>query len=224
MGAGSDDSSASVSRRVARENARGIVTQTDAASRQFLQYLADVMVGFRDIEGRKTVVLFSEGFFQDNLTRELEAVAAAAAQSYCVFYAFDLNNRGPAVNEAYASETTLATEIQSRIAPMSTLAVETDGMMVIDASARAGDALNLIAEQAQDYYLIGFTPSEDARLNRGKYRRVSIKSKRAGTRVSARTGYTVTPDRTLADAGRRSIRCSARRSRSRVSRWTTRPT
>ena len=199
---GSDDSSASVTRRVARENATVIVNQTDSSTRQFLQYLADVVTGFRDIEGRKTVVLFSEGFFPDNVTRELETVAAAAAQSYCVFYSFDLNNRGPALNEAYASETTLATEIQSRIAPMSTLAVETDGMLVLDASARTADALNLIAEQAQDYYLVGFTPSDEARLNRGKYRRISIRTKRPGARVSARTGYTVGPDRTLADRRR----------------------
>jgi VWFA-related protein len=193
------EDSASASRLIVRENANTVVTLTDAASRQFLQYLADVVGGFRDIEGRKTVILFSEGFFQDNLTRELETVAAAAAQSYCVFYTFDLNNRGPALNEAYASDTTLATEIQSRIAPMSTLAVETDGMMVLDASARTGDALNVIAEQAQDYYLVGFTPSEDARIKRGQYRRITIKSKRSGTRVSARTGYTLAPDRTMAD-------------------------
>ena len=80
-------------RRVLIENARTIVNQSDAESRQFLQRLADVITQFRDIEGRKTVVLFSEGFFQDNLSRELEAVAAAAAQSYCVFYTFDLNQR-----------------------------------------------------------------------------------------------------------------------------------
>jgi VWFA-related protein len=200
VAAASED--ASVARRVARENARGIISQTDAESRQFLQRLADVIAGFRDIEGRKTVILFSEGFFPDNLTRELETVAAAAAQSYCVFYAFDLNNRGPSVSEAYASETGLATEIQSRIAPMSTLAVETDGMLVLDASARTPEALDLIARQAQDYYLVGFTPSDEARLKRGEYRRITIKTSRPGARVSARTGYTVAPERTLADRRR----------------------
>ena len=197
---GGDD--AALNRRLLQENARAIVHQTDSASRQFLQRLADVIADFRDIEGRKTVVLFSEGFFQDNLSRELEVVAAAAAQSYCVFYPFDLNQRGISTNEPHASETTLATEIQARIAPMATLAVETDGTLVIDASARSDRALDVLARQAQDYYLVGFTPSEEARLNRGKYRRVTIRVKRDGARVSARTGYAVGPELTATDRRR----------------------
>jgi VWFA-related protein len=192
-----------VTRRLLQENARTVVNQSDSATRQFLQRLADVIAGFREIEGRKTVVLFSEGFFQDNLSRELEMVAAAAAQSYCVFYTFDLNQRNNTLGSATVSETTFATEIQSRIAPLSTLALETDGMMVLDASARSGEALDRIADQAQEYYLIGFMPSEEARLNRGKYRRVEVKVRRAGATVSARTGYAVPPDPGALTAGDR---------------------
>jgi VWFA-related protein len=191
-------------RRVLQENARLVINQTDGQSRQFLQRLADVVSGFRDIDGRKTVVLFSEGFYQDNLSRELEAVAAAAAQSYCVFYTFDLNQRTNSLNEGQMSDTVLGSEIQARIAPMATLAVETDGMMVVDAANRVGKALDTLADQAQEYYLVGFVPSDDARLNRGKYRRVSIKVKRPGARVSARTGYAVGPEVTTS-ARRRTI-------------------
>ena len=191
-----------VTRQLLQENARTIVNQTDSASRQFLQRLSDVIVGFREIEGRKTVVLFSEGFFQDNLARELEAVAAAAAQSYSVFHAFDLNQRGISTTEAYASETVLASEVQARVAPMGTLAAETDGSLIVDASARSGDALNTLADQAQDYYLVGFNPSAEARLNRGKYRRVSVRVRRPGARVSARTGYALGPETTRADRRR----------------------
>ena len=192
----------SVTRRLLVENARVIVNQTDGASRQFLQRLADVIAQFRDVEGRKTVVLFSEGFFQDNLSRELEAVAAAAAQSYCVFYTFDLNQRTNPLNEAYASESVRATELQSKIAPLSTLAVETDGMMVVDAGNRSGQALDRIADAAQDYYLVGFTPSDEARASRGNYRRVKVTVTRPGARVSARTGYALAPEPTPTDRKR----------------------
>jgi VWFA-related protein len=191
-----------VTRRVLQENARAIVNQTDSASRQFLQRLADIVAGFRAIEGRKTVVLFSEGFFQENLSRELEAVAAAAAQSYAVFHTFDLNQRGAGLSDGQVADTTPATEIQARIAPLATLAVETDGMMVIDAAARSGEALDTLADQAQEYYLVGFTPSEDAQANRGKYRRVTVKVKRSGARVSARTGYALAPETTVASRRR----------------------
>jgi len=194
----------SASRRALVENARQIVNQTDAMTRQFLQRLADVVAQFRDIEGRKTVVLFSEGFFQENLARELETVAAAAAQSYSVFYTFDLNQRGPSLTETSAPETTQATEIQDRIAPLATLAVETDGMMVVDAGARTQEALDRIADQAQDYYLLGFAPSEAAKAVRGKYQRVAVKVTRPGARVSSRTGYAVGPEQTP-DNKRRAI-------------------
>ncbi len=187
-----------VTRRLLRENARTIVNQSDSDSRQFLQRLADVVAGFRDIDGRKTVVLFSEGFFPDNLSREIESVAAAAAQSYCVFYPFDLNRRGISLDEGLAADTTLATEIHARIAPLGTLAVETGGALVLDAAARP-DALGALADRAQDYYLIGFEPSPEAGAARGKYRRVTVRVKRPGTSVSARTGYTLAPLPTAAD-------------------------
>ncbi len=201
-GRGTANEDMALVRRLLQENARSVVNQSDAESRQFLQRLAELIAEFREIEGRKTVVLFSEGFFQDNLGRELETVAAAAAQSYAVFYAFDLNQRGLPVSEGIAPDTTLALEVQSRIAPLATLAVETDGTMVIDASGRSGQALDAIADQAQDYYLVGFTPSEQARINRGEYQRVTIRVTRPGARVSARTGYALREDTTPADRRR----------------------
>ena len=80
-------------RKVILENARTVVAQADAGSRDTLQRLSDLIAQYRTVEGRKTVVFFSEGFHQANVSRELEQVAAAAAQSYAVFYAFDLNRR-----------------------------------------------------------------------------------------------------------------------------------
>ena len=189
----------SIARRLVRENAQSVVNRTDSESRQLLQRLADVISGFRDIEGRKTVVFFTEGFFQDNLNRELEAVAAAAAQSYSVFYPFDLNQRTPPVNEAFVTETALAGEVQARLAPMGTLAVETDGSLIIDAAGRSSKVLDVLAEQARDYYLVGFEPSQEARADRGKYRRVTLKVKRSGASLSARTGYALPREAIVAD-------------------------
>jgi len=189
----------SIARRLVRENAQSVVNRTDSESRQLLQRLADVISGFRDIEGRKTVVFFTEGFFQDNLNRELEAVAAAAAQSYSVFYPFDLNQRTPPVNEAFVTETALAGEVQARLAPMGTLAVETDGSLIIDAAGRSSKVLDMLAEQARDYYLVGFEPSQEARAHRGKYRRVTLKVKRSGASLSARTGYALPREAIVAD-------------------------
>jgi VWFA-related protein len=177
-------------RRAIQENARTLVAQTDTTSRDFIQRLADLIEQYRTIEGRKIVVLFSEGFHQRNLSRELEQLEAAAADTYSVFYAFDLNRRSD-VLEADAPGTDPGTELQARLEPLGSLASETDGMLLPDASGHLGSALDRIANQAQDYYLVGFVPSVAAAAARGQYRRVSVRVTRPGAHVSARTGYTV---------------------------------
>src|SRR3954469_5668295 len=155
--------SPAVMRKVILENARTIVAQADATSRDVLQRLADLIAQYRLVEGRKTVVFFSEGFHQVNVARELEQVAAAAAQSYAVFYSFDLNRRGTTdLSEQQAPPMNAASEIQARIEPLGSLAIETDGALVTDAASHLDAALDRIADQAQDYYLVGFTPSAGA--------------------------------------------------------------
>src|SRR5579872_1468434 len=76
----------SIQLRLVTENAEVVVKEQDVVSRDFLERLSDLMAEFKNVEGRKTVVLFSEGFHDANVSRELQDVAAAAAQSYSVFY------------------------------------------------------------------------------------------------------------------------------------------
>lgn len=189
-GASRQNEDPGVMRRIVLENARTVVAQADATARDTLQRLADLIAQYRTVEGRKSVVFFSEGFHQHNVSRELEQVAAAAAQSYAVFYAFDLNRRaGTDIAQALTPSTSAANEALARTEPLGSLAAETDGALITDAASHLDSALGRIADQAQDYYLVGFTPSAAALAARGEYRRVSVRVKRPGARVSARTGY-----------------------------------
>src|SRR5437763_10447863 len=86
-------------RRTLTEDARALVTRADGEARRFLVALADLVATLRRVDGRKAVVLFSEGFQTDNVTHELEDVAAAAAQSYSALYAMDLNARAVDVSD-----------------------------------------------------------------------------------------------------------------------------
>ena len=168
-------------RKLIVENARTVVAQADASARDSLQRLADLVEQYRTVEGRKTVVLFSEGFHQRNVSRELEQVAAAAAQSYSVFYAFDLNRRaGTDIAQPLTPSTSAATEALARTEPLGSLAAETDGALILDAASHIDAALARIADQAQDYYIVGFTPSAAAR---GRARRIPA---RLGARETAR--------------------------------------
>jgi VWFA-related protein len=183
-----------------KEDARTVATRADEAARQLLVTLADVVRELAPIEGRKTFVLFSEGFYTDHVTRELEQVAAAAAQAYAVIYSIDLNKREGDLRETEPIGPDQYTEIDSRLASLGSLAVETDGMLLTDASSDPGAALSRIADISQDYYLVGFEPADAS--NRAVYRRVTVRVTRPGARVSTRTGYSFAESAQPADRRR----------------------
>jgi VWFA-related protein len=173
-----------VLRGLLRENAQSIVNRADAGSRAFLAAFADLLRSFRGIDGRKTVLLFSEGFYADNVSRDLEDVAAAAAESYSVIYAFDLNKRAtPADAVAPAND---ATETISRLEPMGSLAAETSGALLKDASVRLDTAFASLQPDDGSYYLLGFEPPAG---QEGAYRRIKVNVRRPGAKVLTRTGY-----------------------------------
>ena len=66
--------------RLVKNNAQTAVDRADADSRALLAMVSDVMDSMSGLEGRKAVLFFSEGFFSDDLSRETERVAAAAAR------------------------------------------------------------------------------------------------------------------------------------------------
>ena len=108
-----------------QEDARRITDIADGESRRVLSQLAEILRPMRAIDGRKSVLLVSEGFNGDRLSREIENVAAAAAQSYSVVYALDINRHeiDAAAEQPIGGDQ--ATDIQDKLTPMGTIAAET---------------------------------------------------------------------------------------------------
>src|SRR5216684_2596842 len=131
-----DNSSDNTFVRAVKENAQTVVAKADGDARRFLLLLTRLMREMRGIEGRKAVVVLSEGFFSDHVARELEDAAAAAAQSYSVVYSLDLNRRGLSPADAAPRGAAQQREEQSRLEPLGSLAVETDGRLFVDAGTR----------------------------------------------------------------------------------------
>ena len=189
-----------VLRRLIQENAQSIVTRADANARRFLLMMSDVLRGLRGIDGRKTILLFSEGFYGANVARELEDVAAAAAETYSVIYAFDLNRRVD-LTAAEPSGGEDAAETQNRIEPLGSLAAETSGALVKDAGVRLTSAFASVLPEDSSYYLIGFEPASPD-VGDSPYRRVKMRIARPGARTISRTGYAVGAAATPADRRR----------------------
>lgn len=190
LGAGSD---AEPYTALVREDAETLVARTEADTRRTLAMLSDLMRQMRPVEGRKAILFVSEGFNGERLTREIEDVAAAAAQSYSVVYAVDINRHE---GDAVAGEPTDADPsigLADRLAPLGSLASETAGRLVNDANGRLDAVFGEIADESQDYYLIGFTPRDAALKDRGTYRRVTVRIRRPDVRASTRSGFALTP-------------------------------
>lgn len=186
-------------RRVLREDARALVARADADSRRFLASLADIVRTLRAVDGRKAVIVFSEGFQTDNVTHELEDVATAAAQSYAVIDAMDLNPRTLDVNDTTPRGGEISSETLDKLQALGALSAETSGELVPDAGAHLDRALADLAAATEDYYLVGFTPAEGAR---DRYRRIHVAVSRPGAHVSTRTGYALGLRPTPADRRR----------------------
>ena len=188
-------------RRVLYEDARSVVARADGASRRFLVAFADVIRTLRSIEGRKSVILFSEGFHVDNVTHEMEDVAAAAAQSYTVIYGMDLNARTVDASDETPRGGEQLAETRDRLQSLGSLTAETSGTLVVDAEGQIDRALARIAEHSEDYYLVGFTPAHPEQADQYRYRHIRVTVTRPGARVSARTGYALAA-RTVGDRRR----------------------
>jgi VWFA-related protein len=190
-------------RTLITEDARTTVSRADSESRQFLQAFSQVVNSLRDLDGRKAVVLFSEGFEIDNVRRDVEEVAAAAARSYSVVYAIDLNTRLTAnPRDEVPLDTAAGGAILSRLESIGSLAADTSGELFNDAGPQVDRVLERISESAQDYYLVGFEPGPGALADRSQYRRVRVVVKRPGVRASTRSGYSIGPPVSSADRRR----------------------
>ena len=93
---------------------------------------SDVLRGLRGIDGRKTVLLFSEGFYGANVAPRARRRRDGRRRDLLRIYAFDLNRR---IDLAAAESSAAAdsAEIQNRIEPLGSLAAETSGALIKDA-------------------------------------------------------------------------------------------
>jgi len=177
--------------RVAKENARTITERVESQTRAFLLTFADIVRELAKIEGRKTVILVSEGFFSDRLRVDIDRVAAAAAEAYAVIYSLDVNRRNVDLNASEPVGATQPSEVQSRLESLHTLALETSGEVVLDAGNRMDEALNQIVSASTDYYIVGFEAPQRALSDRRDYHRVKVSVTRPGAQVASRTGYSL---------------------------------
>ena len=165
--------------------------QAAAATLRTLAYLSKNLAG---LEGRKTLLMISEGFFAQDVRSELPLVAGQASRAGVTIYTLDA--RGTAgtaartMADASVSLGSLSMAGDSAEEGLDMLAAETGGLPLRHTDNFAG-AMASVAEDTSTYYVLAYSP-ENSVLD-GRYRTIQLRTTWKGLSVRARRGYVATP-------------------------------
>ena len=180
-----------------RGQASRIHRENDYWSRSLLHTLQQHLGTLQHFEGRKSLVLVSDGFLAQQLRYEMQGVVHSALRSGTILSTVDM--RGLYTTSYRASEVAaLATEatlsqmsmrvenmrVQSQ--PLAQLALETGGVHFHNNNDLFG-GLKQIADSQSFYYVL--TYASPATESDGRYHRIKVKVSRPGLRVTHRKGY-----------------------------------
>jgi VWFA-related protein len=206
------------------DRAQRVVTVLDA-----VRTLTDALLPVRG--RRKAVVMFSEGVnYQLNEPFGMRSVSdvvlatqdtlSAAARANVTFYTIDprglvgagtdfMQMTGPGMPNG-ATQVAIMDELRRTQDSLRVLAEETGGFATIDANSLAS-AFERLVDSNSRYYVLGYTPPDDAR--EGRFHKIDLRTKRPGLKVTARRGYATPRAQTLEDRKRDEARRRAREAR-----------
>ncbi|HEU4597492.1 MAG TPA: VWA domain-containing protein [Pyrinomonadaceae bacterium] len=171
-----------------------------------------IVKGMKELPGRKSIVMFSEGFTiyrgegMAQSTRMLEGMrrlSDLANRASVVIYTIDARGLQPlGLTAADSTVGMTGQEIETAMRSRSSrffetqdalryLAQETGGFFIRNTNDLAGGVSRVLDDQ-RGFYLIGFRPDEetfDPVKGRRRFNRVEVKVKRAGLRVRTRGGF-----------------------------------
>jgi VWFA-related protein len=191
---GSDAAQQEIRLKANRESSE-LRTESDRT----LQIVSAMLTTLERFDGRKTIVLLSEGFAADESWSEVQSVVALAARVNARIYTLDARGLGyqasSALDRAPAdTQQRLLDALGGSDDAINSLAADTGGFVVRNTNEFTR-AVARIAEDAGTYYVIGYRP---ARAFDAKFHRVSVRVKRPRMDVRARRGY-VAATRTAAN-------------------------
>jgi VWFA-related protein len=206
-----------VSRACADDKGQCIVAQEEVQSKaarlasagrvesaQTTQVLKTLMDGLAKIDGRKTVLLMSEGFVAEETWTLVQDTVSLAARANARIYTLDARGLDRGMSERLGGTDPGAADAGSRLLQqfdsgsdsINSLAVDTGGFVVRNTNI-FDQAIARIAADAGNYYILGYRPT--AALD-GKFHKISVKVKRPGLLVRARRGYLASPRPVLVDS------------------------
>jgi VWFA-related protein len=171
-------------------------------NRLLLESVQQHLRSLRRIEGRKSVVLFSDGFLPEDLRFELQDVIDAALRAGVILNAIDL--RGLYAGSYKAEDRVLvgktggehivlaqkarmqSEDLSRQLSPLRQVTSDTGGLFV-HSHNDLSQALRSITGSQSFYYVISYaSPASDSD---GRYHRIRVEVSRPGVRLVHREGY-----------------------------------
>jgi VWFA-related protein len=195
----------------AESTARRIVAETVHRARATLGTIEDVVRSLAPLEGRKVMILASDGFLVGLGTRSSQAfdlrdIVDAATRSGVVIYGVDTrglvalvpggdasSRSTPVMSAPGVRESIEHQSMQALRDAMHTLADDTGGFLVAGTNDLASGFKRIVVDN-DAYYVLAYEPTNGER--NGKFRKIQVRLPgRRGLRVRTRKGYFAPDDR-----------------------------
>jgi len=175
------------------------VTMSESATEttnETLRTLTALMNGLARMNGRKTLLLMSEGFLAEESWPFVQQAVGLAARAHATIYTLDARglDRGlpggdsvdPGTHDQNAR---MLEQFDMGSDSVNSLAVDTGGFVVRNTNV-FDQAVQRIVDDASNYYVLGYRPEA---APDGKFHKITVKLKRPGLSFRARRGYIATP-------------------------------
>jgi VWFA-related protein len=187
-----------------RGKAARMAAESTASTDATLRTLAGLMNGLARLDGRKTLLLLTEGFMAEDSWPFVQNVVGLAARAHATIYTLDARGLhgagpdGPPEPTPDDAVTRMLRQMDLGGDSMNSLAIDTGGFVVRNTNI-FNEAVARIADDASHYYVLGYRPEK---APDGKFRKISVKVDRKDVLLRARKGYVATdgPAVTTTDA------------------------
>jgi len=177
-----------------QRKAQTYVTEARQAATATLNTLSYLSKNLAGLEGRKTVIMISEGFYTPDVRSELPLIAGQASRAGVTIYTLDARGTagagGRTVPDASVALGNLSMAGETGEEGLEVLATATGGLPLRHTDNFAA-AMASVAADTSTYYVLAYSPEQQ--VFDGRYRTIQIKTSWKGLAVRARRGYVATP-------------------------------